>query len=254
MTSHGDEEADEETPPQPPASMAAGADDDFDVKSIPHDASTWRRYGADLRQRRRSLGRRYEDAGKASGKQVSSSVLSKLENGHALPVRRTTFDALDDFYGYQRGSIYRLYRYDVAPVPKRRRPAGQQPLAEYPALLPPESIIEAIEADGELRELADATPEDHDLRAIQKRIARSTDRLLRAWVLAQVEGRKADGFDVDLFVKPILAAQLSRDPVTTDDRDLDELLYLRWLLGQAKGLTAEDETRFCDLFTKRTQG
>ncbi|OBF74764.1 hypothetical protein A9X06_26475 [Mycobacterium sp. 852002-51759_SCH5129042] len=268
MKSQGDDAVDDESPP--PRSTRRHRRTDPDIAAIPHDPETWKRYGAELKKRRVSLGLRHEDADGI----VSIPVLSRIENGHGVPGRMSTWEKLDQFYRFEPGAIYKMFRWGEEPVPRRRRSFGQEPLAEYPVRLPLEALTEYMEAEGDLKQLAEAFREradsavaDNDPQAmrsaleaihadtasVQGKIARSSARLLRAWVIAQVEGRKADGVELDPISKPVLTSQLSREPVTQNDKDLDELRYLRWLLGTCNDLSAEDDARFTALFTERTR-
>ncbi|NQE91081.1 helix-turn-helix domain-containing protein [Nocardia terpenica] len=209
-------------------------------------------YGRMLEERRAARGLSQRKAAEMIG--LSHTSLRNIESGESVP-RKRTCSKLDDMYGYLDGSVYNMYRYDQAPIERETPappPAPRLPTGEFPVLFPLQSMLELLEADGELGKLATGSGDERML-VLRQKIGRSVDRLLRAWVTAQVEGMRTAGHD-DQFIKTLLAVHLARTPLADDPQDQDELTYLRWLLGYAGELSQEQQARYADLFATRTKG
>ena len=183
---------------------------------------------------------------------VVHSTISAFESGRNVP-RPTRFAGLDRAYRYADGSVERLYRFGELPAPIEGSPAPRVPTKEFSVPLPLQSLIDLVQVDQALRDKIQERG-DPELGELRMELGRSVDRLLRAWMLAQVEGRRAEGASDDPFVATLLAMQLAQRPLAEDEHDRDELIYLRWLLRQPLDLTTEDEARYAEKFATRTQG
>ncbi|WP_433678829.1 hypothetical protein [Nocardia sp. CA-119907] len=188
--------------------------------------------------------------------QMAHTTLRDLELGTRAPARALTYRKLDEVYQYLPGSVFNLYNSGQQPLRAETPtppPPPRVPTTDFPVVLPLMSVIELIEADQLLEDKAQ-TIGDPELLALRETYARCTDRLMRAWTIAQIEGRRAAGYQDDRFISTLLTAQLARKPVAPDEQDRDELTYLRWLLGRAGELPPDDEARYAALFATRTQG
>lgn len=259
MDSRGDQNAGNNAPQLSDASPSPP--DIGDSATMPPEAEERaHRNGAILKRRREQRGLTLRAAARIAG--LTHPSLSRVESGGSAP-RAIHYPLLDQAYGYTDGSVRDLYELGQEPTPiETLAPADQHrvltdpprvPTEVFPVPLPLQDMLDLIQADQALADKLQNV-DDAELLVVRETVGRCTDRLLRAWILAQVEGRRAAGVVADPFVKTLLAVQLTRKPISPDEHDRDELTYLRWLLGDATDLSTEDQARYTELFTMRTQG
>ncbi|MFI6368314.1 helix-turn-helix transcriptional regulator [Nocardia sp. NPDC050630] len=249
MDTRGEKNAAEETSADA-VSSSGDADGSRQVLLSPDEL---KEYGQVLRQRREHLGLTVVEAARLG--QVSRQTIHDIEAGKKAPGRGDTCRRLDKAYRYVGGSVLNLYNFKQLPVnaddPVPAAPP-RVPTTDFRAELPLKALIELVEADQRLEKMAQSS-DDPELRELRQAIGRSTDRLLRAFVVSQVEGRRAAGHDDGEFIATLLAVQV-RPPIADDEQDRDESAYLRWLLGRPENIPPEDQARYAEQFASRTQG
>lgn len=248
MDTRGDKNATEETFTAVSSSDDAGSS--IEVSLSPDEL---KEYGQILMQRREHLGFTVVKAARLSN--VGRQTMRDIELGKKPPGRGDTCRRLDKAYRYVPGSVFNLYNFKQLPVNADDpvpAPPPRVPTTDFRAELPLKALIELVEADQQLEKKAQSS-DDPELRELRQAIGRSTDRLLRAFVVSQVEGRRAAGHDDGEFIATLLAVQV-RPPIADDEQDRDESAYLRWLLGQSENIPAEDQARYAEQFANRTQG
>ena len=256
MDKRGDQNAADNAPqPSGKAPSPPGDGRSASTPTTPEDEA--HRNGQILKDRREQRGLTLRAAAKLAG--MTHPSLSRIESGASVP-RASNYRQLDHAYGYTDDSVKGLYQNGQPPTPiETLAPADQPgvlkdpprvPTDVFPVPLPLQSMLDLIQADQALADKVQSI-DDPELLAVRETIGRCTDRLLRAWTLAQVEGRRAAGVVADPFVATLLAVQLARKPIAPDKHDMEELAYLRWLLGYETDLSAEEQARFSELFTAR---
>ncbi|KDE10058.1 hypothetical protein NQ854_24650 [Rhodococcus ruber] len=100
------------------------------------------------------------------------------------------------------------------------------------------------------------TIEDRELVAELGRINTDfdvlVDRILRAWLIAQLERKSAPDSPVrgDPVVEMLIGDYLNRTPEPPSVEDAHELLYLRWLTGRAGDIDEATEHAFVTQWSK----
>ncbi|MBF6171150.1 helix-turn-helix domain-containing protein [Nocardia blacklockiae] len=208
--------------------------------------------GAKLRQRRERLGLSVRAAARSAG--IAHTTLRDYESDKSVPTRGAVFPALDRAYQYVEGSVYKWYHEDVEPVEESGQAVPPPlPTEVFPVALPLESMIALIEADQDLERIA-AERGDEKVLEVHRQVSLCADRLLRAWIIAQVEGRRSAGIKEDRVIEMLLSDKLARRPHTDNPQDQDDLDYLRYLLGRTEHLTQEQQDRYSERFANRTKG
>ncbi len=246
MSTRGGQQAvhDRSTRSEPPPG------DDGPVESVPQDPAHLERCGQILEARRLKLRLSLRKAAKQGG--MAHSTLRDFEAGRRAPVYLHTFSSLDDVYEYLPGSVRALYLFGQRPVPKGAPPRPEPPplpTDQFPVGLSPKLLDDLLDVSKRLADKAQASG-DPELTALQLEAKGYINRVFLAWLVAQVEGSRAAG-NGNGFMKTVLSEQLRGMPVTEDDPD--EIAYIRWLLGRSDGLSAEDITRYEQLFATRTR-
>ncbi|WP_072690863.1 hypothetical protein [Rhodococcus marinonascens] len=73
-----------------------------------------------------------------------------------------------------------------------------------------------------------------ELAAVNADLDVLVDRILRSWVISQLEMKAgADRDKNDFLVEMLIGDYLDRKPVPADKSDELDLLYMRWLTGRA---------------------
>ncbi|WP_146099111.1 helix-turn-helix domain-containing protein [Nocardia nova] len=250
METRGDKKAGSGSRRAPRAASAPATDADAIMSAQSPDQLV--RKGGILRERRQmDLRRSLRAAAEIAG--LSHTALAHYESGHRAPSRN--FEQLDAAYGFVAGSVYNLYACDQIPVKAEPPPPPSPtlPSSDFPIDFPVADLIELTQADREFDELARGS-DDPEWVALRRRYGRFTSRMLRRYVIAQAEGRRAAGVENDPFLSALLTTQLAREPLSDDEQERDELRYLKWLLGQTGVLSKEDKARYTKRFQAHTQG
>lgn len=207
------------------------------------------RFGRIVAARRRELGLTLDDVAEKGG--PSQVTTSGIEQGAISRPQLQTFKKLDAVLRWKPGSAARAFDgAEPEPVGGTRRRRRPQKIAatEYSVILPLSSVAQLLQAAKNLESLTERL-DSAELKEISRELDLHVDRILRTWIIAQVEGRlrAGDHLKGDVMIEMLLGDYLARTPDAVDDEDVEDLLYLRWLLGRAPDtLTAEQRDAFAE--------
>lgn len=211
------------------------------------------RFGQLIQARRRFLGLTAVQVAEAGG--PSKPTMHRLESGKASKPDTATLTKLDHALRWSPGSAAQaLDGGDPVPLEDDRRmiaPSLDRPIVatEYGVMLSMETLGALTEAVQSLRS-ADGGEVDsaiEDLSSI-------ADRLLRAWITAQAESWKAQGTlqSNAMLVTRMLGSSLHRAPgPSATEADVEDIGYLRWLIGRATDPSDDEITRWSDRWERR---
>ena len=164
-----------------------------------------------------------------------------------------TFKKLDAALRWKPGSAARAFD-GAEPEPlgghRRRRRPQKIAATEYSVTLPLSSVAQLLQSAKNLESLTDQL-DNAELKEISRELDLHVDRILRTWIIAQVEGRLRVGDQLkdDVMIEMLLGDYLNRTPDAVDKEDIEDLLYLRWLLGRAGDTLTPDQR---DAFAERS--
>lgn len=206
------------------------------------------RFGRIVAARRRELGLTSEELSDAGG--PTRVTLRKLEAGTTPQPGLKTFAKLDKVLKWRSGSAARTFD-GGEPDPldrRRRRQTLDLPITatDTTVTLRTEVVAELIEKVSALERIAKRFSDDEELQATVIGLQLYGDRVLRAWIIGQAEvlRQRGDTPSVDPIFTRMLGDYLNREPQADDQRDSDDLLYLRWLLDMPVKITGEQESGF----------
>jgi transcriptional regulator with XRE-family HTH domain len=204
------------------------------------------RFGAIVNKRRRELGLSLDDVAASGG--PSQVTVSNIEQGSTNRPHFGTFTKLDAVLKWKPGSAARAFdgqepeAFDEQGRNNKRRP---QTLG-----LNPDSVTVSMRTVGDLltaaqkiERIASSETASPELKDASSELDLHVDRVMRAWIIVQVEARLCVGDDLqnDVMIDMFLKDYLSRasEPATAEDEA--ELGYLQWLLGKADDLSPDRE-------------
>lgn len=203
------------------------------------------RFGRLIVQRRRALGLTTRDVRNAGG--PSTPTLSRLEAGKVDRPSRDTLAKLDVSLQWVPGSAARTFD---GGLPETLEPAPPPtPTSEHPIVATPSGVMISTETLSALVELVDriGLGAPTEAEAVDE-LGALVDRLLRAWIIVQAETWKAQNElqRNEILITRMLGDQLRRepDPETIPSDDLEDINYLRWLLGRRDDASAADRQRW----------
>lgn len=206
------------------------------------------RFGEIVARRRRELGLTAEGLNEAGG--PTRVTLRKLEAGTTNRPGLKTFAKLDSVLRWEPGSAARTFD---GGEPLKLGGAARSAQLDLPitatantVTLRTEIVAELIEKVSALERAARGFADSSELQDAVAGLQLYGDRVLRAWIIGQAESLRArgDSTSADPVFTRMLGDYLNREPPTDDPVDLEELLYLRWLLGRQVTITNDQEDRF----------
>ncbi len=203
------------------------------------------RFGAIVNKRRRELGLSLDDVAATGG--PSQVTVSNIEQGTTNRPHFATFTKLDEVLRWKSGSAARAFDgQEPEPVDQirnnHRRPQSRG--------LNPDSVTVSMRTVGDLltaaqriERIASSEAASPELKEASAELDLHVDRVMRAWIIVQVETRLCGGDDLhnDLMIDMFLKDYLSRASAPTTAEDETELGYLQWLLGKADDLSPDRE-------------
>lgn len=204
------------------------------MSAIDEEEARAERFAAVVKSRRNELGLTRDDVAAAGG--PSYSTMTTIENGRqfAQPLP-ATFRKLEAALGWAEGSAVAAWLKGEPPTLRRDSRPGHPVVDEDTVSL----TITFIEELGSLAKDYEALAQDLDspaLRDVNHRLDAIVDRLMRKWVIKQVELRStAPGVSTDKSYEVLVGEYLDRhlpEAGVLPDEDVDDLSYLRWLTGR----------------------
>lgn len=203
------------------------------------------RFGAIVNKRRRELGLSLDDV--AAGGGPSQVTVSNIEQGSTNRPHFGTFAKLDAVLKWQPGSAARAFDGQEPEALDQGRNNKRRPQALG---LNPGSVTVSMRTVGDLltaaqkiERIASSETASPELKDASSELDLHVDRVMRAWIIVQVEARLCIDDDlqndvmVDMFLKDYLS-RASRPPTAEDETELG---YLQWLLGKADDLSQDRE-------------
>ncbi|NCL75578.1 helix-turn-helix domain-containing protein [Rhodococcus sp. YH1] len=216
------------------------------------------RFARIVAERRRLLGLTLDQLQQAGG--PSDVTTGKIEKGAIASPSARTLRRLDTGLQWTEGSAARAFAggdptaLEEVPSIRRSTPGAVNAAAD--------SVTLSLTVVNELSDLAKryeklaGTIEDRELVAELGQINADfdllVDRILRAWLIAQLERKSAPDSPVrgDPVVEMLIGDYLNRTPEPPSVEDAHELLYLRWLTGRAGEIDEATEHAFVTQWSK----
>lgn len=216
------------------------------------------RFARIVAERRRLLGLTLDQLQQAGG--PSDVTTGKIEKGAIASPSARTLRRLDTGLQWTEGSAARAFAggeptaLEEVPSVRRSTPGTVNAAAD--------SVTLSLTVVNELSDIAKryerlaGTIEDRELVAELGRINTDfdvlVDRILRAWLIAQLERKSAPDSPVrgDPVVEMLIGDYLNRTPEPPSVEDAHELLYLRWLTGRAGDIDEATEHAFVTQWSK----
>lgn len=200
-------------------------------------------------QRRRVLGLTTRDVQKAGG--PSTPTLNRLEAGRVAQPSRDTLVKLDRALQWQPGSAARSFDGGLPETiepPPRPSTSPTQPIV---ATI--DGVMISTETLSSLVDLVDQVSRANEHRDINGRaeldeLGTLVDRLLRSWIIVQAEVWKSQNElqRNEILINRMLGDQLRKEPdaAKVPEQDLEDIGYLRWLLGRKEDADPADRQRW----------
>lgn len=206
------------------------------------------RFGAIVNKRRRELGLSLDDVAARGG--PSQVTVSNIEQGSTNRPHFATFTKLDEVLRWQTGSAARAFDGQEPEPLDQGRNNPRRPQLRGPT---PDSVTISMRTVGDLltaaqkiERLAGSETASPDLKSASAELDLHVDRIMRAWIIVQVEARLSVGDDLqnDLMIDMFLKDYLSRASTPATAEDESELGYLQWLLGEAGQLSSNQQQTY----------
>lgn len=207
------------------------------------------RFGRLVVQRRRVLGLTTRDVHHAGG--PSTPTLNRIEAGRIGQPSRNTLVKLDRALQWQPGSAARTFD---GGLPETLEPTpAPSPSTSQPIVATVDGVTISTETLSNLVDLVDqvARSDDSDRltdRTELRELSVLVDRLLRSWIIVQAEVWKSQNElqRNEILINRMLGDQLRRepDPARVTPKDLEDINYLRWLLGRKEDADSADRHRW----------
>ncbi len=192
----------------------------------------------------------------------SDVTTGKIERAQVEQPSVNTFKKLDAGLRWTEGSAARAFIGDN-PVPLEDVP-GSRPVArvvdanEDSVTLPLSVVISISEIAKRYEKLYESTTDvttADKLRSINSELDLVVDRILRAWLIAQVESKTAPPgpIQVEPMVEMLIGDYLNRAAEPPTAQDARELQYLRWLTGHAGDIDEATEQSFIAQWQSRQE-
>ena len=188
-------------------------------------------------QRRRVLGLTTRDVQKAGG--PSTPTLNRLEAGRVAQPSRDTLVKLDRALQWHPGSAARSFD---GGLPETIEPAPRPSTSPaQPIVATIDGVMISTETLSSLVDLVDQVTRANEHRDISGReqldeLGTLVDRLLRSWIIVQAEVWKSQNElqRNEILINRMLGDQLRKEPdaARVPAQDLEDIGYLRWLLGR----------------------
>lgn len=207
------------------------------------------RFGRLVVQRRRVLGLTTRDVHHAGG--PSTPTLNRIEAGRVGQPSRDTLVKLDRALQWQPGSAARTF--DGGLPETLEPPPVSSPTTPQPIVATVDGVMINTETLSHLVDLVDQVARRGDSdresdRAELHELSVLVDRLLRSWIIVQAEVWKSQNElqRNEILINRMLGDQLRRepDPAKVTPKDLEEINYLRWLLGRKEDADSADRHRW----------
>ena len=197
------------------------------------------RFGRLVADRRRALALTLKQLSEAGG--PSDVTAGKIERGGIEEPSARTLRRLDTGLRWKEGSAARALL-GGEPVPLEELPAAASALGGGAVSAGPDSVTMSLslvsDLSGLAKRLENVAKQDsitrEDVTAVGAELDVLVDRILRSWVIAQLEMKVGPDRDQrDFMVEMLIGDYLDRKPVSTSKADETDLLYMRWLTGRA---------------------
>lgn len=207
------------------------------------------RFGRIVVQRRRVLGLTTRDVHKAGG--PSTPTLNRIEAGRIRQPSRDTLVKLDRALRWQSGSAARTFDGGLPETVEPTPPPS--PTISQPIVATVDGVMISTETLSTLVDLVDQVvrsgdPDGEDGRTERRELGVLVDRLLRSWIIVQAEVWKSQNElqRNEILINRMLGDQLRKepDPAKLGPSDLEDINYLRWLLGRKDDADSADIHRW----------
>ncbi|WP_216897355.1 hypothetical protein [Nocardia alni] len=171
--------------------------------------------------------------------------MSKIENGLAGRIHKSTFTRLDKVLQWEDGSAEKAFTSRRPPV-KATTSAQPVPTVLY-VPFPPDLIQKTVKL---AEAVTEAAAGDERLATLVTEMDTVADRILRAWTIADIERQRYEGTLSSATIEMLLGHYMRRTPEAPTVQDQEELMYLRWLLGRLPESDSEQEERFAQRWVR----
>lgn len=216
------------------------------------------RFARIVAERRRLLGLTLDQLQQAGG--PSDVTTGKLEKGAIASPSARTLRRLDSGLQWTEGSAARAWAggepTPLEDIPSARRSTPSAVNADADSVTLSLTVVNELSDIAKRYERLAGTIEDQELVVELGRINTDldllVDRILRAWLIAQLERKSAPDSPVrgDPVVEMLIGDYLNRTPEPPSPEDAHELLYLRWLTGRAGEIDEATEQAFVTQWRK----
>jgi len=210
------------------------------------------RFAQIVAERRRLLGLTLDELQAAGG--PSDVTTGKIEKGAIASPSARTLRRLDHALRWAEGSAARAFGGgDPTPIedlPSAHRSGPSAVAADTDSVTLSLNVVNDLSDIAKRYEQLAGGIDDPELSAqlmtVNTDLDLVVDRILRAWLIAQLERRAApDGpLQRDPMVEMLIGDYLNRTPEPPTPEDAHDLLYLRWLTGRATGIDGMTEGTF----------
>lgn len=198
------------------------------------------RFGRLVADRRKALGLTLKEIAEAGG--PSDVTSGKIERGGIAEPSARTLRRLDTGLRWKEGSAARALL-GGDPVPLEGLPAAAPAPGGGAVTAGPDTVTMSLslvsDLSGLAKRLENVSKQDEitraDVTAVGAELDVLVDRILRSWVIAQLEMKVGPERDQkDFMVEMLIGDYLDRKPpVSASKSDEIDLLYMRWLTGRA---------------------
>lgn len=201
------------------------------------------RFGAIVNKRRRELGLSLDDV--ATGGGPSQVTVSNIEQGSTNRPHFGTFAKLDTVLKWKSGSAARAFDGQepdpLESVGSPRRSGRGLAASPDHVVVPIKTVADLLTSAQKIERLAGVESASPELKRASAELDLHVDRVMRAWIITQVEARLGEGDSLqdDLMIDMFLKDYLLRASRPATEEDAAELGYLKWLLGEAADLSDE---------------
>lgn len=216
------------------------------------------RFGAIVNRRRRELGLSLDDVAAVGG--PSQVTVSNIEQGATNKPHFATFAKLDTALSWTPGSAARTFDgqspepldlTDQTQASSRRRTASA--IGPDDAAVSMQTVGDLLVVAQKIERIA-ANSASADLKQASAELETLVDRVMRTWIITQVETRLIeDGGErqQDPMIEIFLSDYLLRASRPGTDADEFDLGYLQWLLDKSDDLTPEQTSAFEDRWNSK---
>ncbi|CRK54616.1 conserved protein of unknown function [Rhodococcus sp. RD6.2] len=212
-------------------------------------------------ERRRQLNLTLDQVKEAGG--PSDVTTGKIEKALIADPSARTLRRLDVGLRWVDGSAARVLTGGLAvpaeEIPSVRMARPNAVGADADSVTLSLAVVNDLSDIAKLYERAAAAVKDEqvagELRDINERLDLLVDRIMRAWLTAQLEQKTTEPSPLrgDPMIEMLLGDYLNRTPEPPTEEDADELQYLRWLTGRAGELDSATEQRFVAKWQSRQE-